>query len=130
MIVAVSGPMAAITVATTSVPTSHAMPAITLRAAKLRGGFTRAARTIAARVKPRHARYPSRPSAESQPRPITPPMTTTARAMLSSGRARRASVCAPGTMRVRRMVGHSVTRVPMTASPRQPSTAEAMWASR
>ncbi|WP_448809949.1 hypothetical protein [Agromyces bauzanensis] len=89
--------------------------------AKLRGGAERAARTIPTAMDPSPAMYPNRPAARTGGHPSAAPSAATTAAPASHGSARAATGAACSSARVRSIVGQSVTRVPATVSPTQPS---------
>ena len=102
--------------------------ALTDQVAKTFGGACRAGPTRARPHQASPAAYPTRPARAAGREPRAAPVARTAMAVTSTGRACRARRSARSSMRVRSIVGHRVTSVPVTVSPIQPSTITIEWA--
>jgi hypothetical protein len=115
------GEIASATAAKASDPNSQATPAKTDSVAKSLGRLRRISSRCGRSTIPAAPRYPTTPRPAIGGEPITAPPAATASAVSSIGRPRRAATSTPLAIRVRSIVGHSVTSVPSTVSATQPN---------
>ncbi len=110
-------------------PNSHSTAAPTDHGANWRGGLVRAGATRARPHQASDAAYPTRPATASRVLPSSAAVSTSRIVRARPGRAWPASRSARGSMRVRRIVGQNVTRVPVMVRPIQPRIIRLTWAS-
>ena len=109
--------------------TIHPTPASVDQAGNEAGGRWRIATAMGPIVQAIPTRYAAIPATASRWTEASTPAAVTRVPRTNAGSARRALRSAPGANRVRSIVGHRVTSVPMMGSPTQPIRFTDTWAS-